>query len=65
MDEPEEPTFQRMPLPSDELQLNSDPQQERVSPQQQSFGDLDVTPEKEGMLKSHITKKTLLVSYYK
>ncbi|XP_017266224.1 ciliogenesis and planar polarity effector 1 isoform X3 [Kryptolebias marmoratus] len=47
-DEPEKLTFQRMPLPADQLQLSLDPQQGRASPEKQmSFDDLDVTPEKE------------------
>lgn len=47
-DEPEELTFHRTPLPNDELTF--DAQQRQSSSQQPSLDDLDVTPEKEGMV---------------
>ncbi|XP_051794635.1 ciliogenesis and planar polarity effector 1 isoform X2 [Acanthochromis polyacanthus] len=47
-DEPEELTFQRTPLPSDQHQLTFDSLQRQSSSQQPSLDDLDVTSEKEG-----------------
>uniref|UniRef100_A0A8C4H2B9 Protein JBTS17 n=1 Tax=Dicentrarchus labrax TaxID=13489 RepID=A0A8C4H2B9_DICLA len=49
-DEPEELTFHRTPLPNDQDQLIFDAQQRQSSLQQPSLDDLDVTPEKEGMI---------------
>ena len=45
-DEPEEVTFHKTPLPVDQDQLTFDSQQR----QQPSLDDLDVTPEKEGII---------------
>ncbi|XP_008284693.1 uncharacterized protein C5orf42 [Stegastes partitus] len=49
-DEPEELTFNRTPLPTDQQlsQLTLDSQQRQSSSQQAPLDDLDVTPEKEG-----------------
>ncbi|XP_069569860.1 ciliogenesis and planar polarity effector 1 isoform X2 [Brachyistius frenatus] len=47
-DEPEELTFHRTPLLTDEHQPISGAQQRQSSSQQLSLADLDVTPEKEG-----------------
>lgn len=49
-DEPEELTFHRTPLSNDQDQLTLDAQRRQSHSQQLSLDDLDVTPEKEGMI---------------
>lgn len=59
-DEPEELTFHRAPLSNDQDHLIFDTQQRPSSSQQPSLDDLDVTPEKEGMILSYTGPSNLL-----
>lgn len=49
-DDPEELACHRTPPPNDQDQLTSGAQQKPSSSQKLSLDDLDVTPEKEGMI---------------